>query len=103
MSESVAVTTYHNPYCGTSRTVLALIRNAGVDPTVIEYLCLRLPLNMELEPARAKKLNTFGIDQPSIALKRKFLTVDVTVSPTCSGEKCRNFPCLSVPEAIEWE
>ena len=38
MSESVAVTIYHNPSCGTSRNVLALIRNAGVEPTVIEYL-----------------------------------------------------------------
>jgi arsenate reductase (glutaredoxin) len=35
---SVAVTIYHNPACGTSRNTLALIRNAGVDPTVIEYL-----------------------------------------------------------------
>lgn len=29
---------YHNPECGTSRNVLALIRNAGVEPHVIEYL-----------------------------------------------------------------
>jgi arsenate reductase len=29
---------YHNPGCGTSRNTLALIRNAGVEPTVIEYL-----------------------------------------------------------------
>ncbi|MGB3386830.1 MAG: arsenate reductase (glutaredoxin) [Pseudaminobacter sp.] len=29
---------YHNPDCGTSRNTLALIRNAGVDPHVIEYL-----------------------------------------------------------------
>ena len=35
---SLAVTIYHNPACGTSRNVLALIRNAGVEPTVIEYL-----------------------------------------------------------------
>jgi arsenate reductase len=35
---SVEVTIYHNPACGTSRNVLALIRNAGVEPTVIEYL-----------------------------------------------------------------
>jgi len=34
----VAVTIYHNPACGTSRNTLALIRNAGVEPTVIEYL-----------------------------------------------------------------
>jgi arsenate reductase (glutaredoxin) len=38
MPESVAVTIYHNPSCGTSRNVLALIRNAGIEPTVIEYL-----------------------------------------------------------------
>lgn len=29
---------YHNPDCGTSRNVLAMIRNAGVEPHVIEYL-----------------------------------------------------------------
>jgi arsenate reductase len=33
-----AVTIYHNPDCGTSRNVLGLIRNAGIEPTVIEYL-----------------------------------------------------------------
>jgi arsenate reductase len=29
---------YHNPACGTSRNVLGLIRNSGVEPRVIEYL-----------------------------------------------------------------
>jgi arsenate reductase len=29
---------YHNPECGTSRNTLALIRNAGIEPHVIEYL-----------------------------------------------------------------
>lgn len=29
---------YHNPDCGTSRTTLATIRNAGIEPHVIEYL-----------------------------------------------------------------
>ncbi len=32
------ITIYHNPKCGTSRNTLALIRNAGVEPTIIEYL-----------------------------------------------------------------
>ena len=32
------VTIYHNPACGTSRNTLALIRNAGIEPRVIEYL-----------------------------------------------------------------
>ena len=34
----MALTIYHNPACGTSRNTLALIRNAGVEPTIIEYL-----------------------------------------------------------------
>ena len=33
-----AITIYHNPGCGTSRNTLALIRNAGVEPEIIEYL-----------------------------------------------------------------
>ncbi len=32
------ITIYHNPKCGTSRNTLALIRNTGVEPQVIEYL-----------------------------------------------------------------
>ena len=36
------VTIYHNPACGTSRNTLALIRNAGIEPTIVEYL--RTPL-----------------------------------------------------------
>jgi len=38
ISEPISITIYHNPACGTSRNTLALIRNAGVEPTVIEYL-----------------------------------------------------------------
>lgn len=32
------VTIYHNPKCGTSRTVLGLIREHGIEPEVIDYL-----------------------------------------------------------------
>jgi arsenate reductase (glutaredoxin) len=32
------VTIYHNPNCGTSRNTLQLLRDKGVDPTVVEYL-----------------------------------------------------------------
>ena len=41
-----AITIYHNPACGTSRNTLELIRNSGVEPTVILYL--------EMPPARAE-------------------------------------------------
>ena len=43
--QPAAVTIYHNPACGTSRNTLALIRAAGIEPTVIEYL--------QTPPARA--------------------------------------------------
>ena len=36
MSDKVKI--YHNPACGTSRNTLALIRHAGIEPNVIEYL-----------------------------------------------------------------
>ncbi len=34
----MTVTVYHNPSCGTSRTVLELVRNAGIEPEVVLYL-----------------------------------------------------------------
>ncbi len=39
------ITIYHNPQCGTSRNTLALIRNSGAEPEVIEYL--KTPPNRE--------------------------------------------------------
>lgn len=34
----MSVTIYHNPDCGTSRNTLAMIRQSGVEPAIIEYL-----------------------------------------------------------------
>jgi len=38
VSAAIDVVIYHNPECGTSRNTLAMIRNAGVEPHVVEYL-----------------------------------------------------------------
>jgi arsenate reductase (glutaredoxin) len=38
MSQTSETIIYHNPNCGTSRKVLGMLRDAGVEPTVIEYL-----------------------------------------------------------------
>lgn len=46
-------TIYHNPSCGTSRNTLALIRAAGIEPTVIEYL---------QEPPTCEQLATMILD-----------------------------------------
>ena len=37
-SVAVDIVIYHNPECGTSRNTLAMIRNAGIEPHVVEYL-----------------------------------------------------------------
>lgn len=34
----MSVTIYHNPDCGTSRNTLAMTRESGVEPTIVEYL-----------------------------------------------------------------
>ncbi len=38
MTSPIDIIIYHNPDCGTSRNTLAMIRNAGIEPHVIEYL-----------------------------------------------------------------
>ena len=38
MTQPVDLIIYHNPDCGTSRNTLGLIRNAGIEPHVVEYL-----------------------------------------------------------------
>ena len=38
MSDSTRVTIYHNPRCQKSRETLTLLRDAGIEPTVVEYL-----------------------------------------------------------------
>lgn len=49
---STDVVIYHNPECGTSRNTLAMIRNAGIEPHVIEYL--------KSPPSRAMLENLIG-------------------------------------------
>jgi len=52
---------YHNPECGTSRNTLAMIRNAGIEPHVVEYL--------ETPPARlllAQLIDRMGVSVRSV-------------------------------------
>ncbi|HIV72989.1 MAG TPA: arsenate reductase (glutaredoxin) [Candidatus Aquabacterium excrementipullorum] len=73
------VTIYHNPRCGTSRNTLAMIRNAGIEPEIVEYL--QTPLSRDAlrqlvaatgEPARellrAKEplCAELGLDNPAL-------------------------------------
>lgn len=49
----MAITIYHNPKCGTSRDTLALIREAGQEPRIVEYL--KTPLTKAELKALVKK------------------------------------------------
>ena len=57
----MTITIYHNPDCGTSRNTLAMIRNAGVEPHVIEYL--KTPPSRPLRTETGPDLN-FGKQEP---------------------------------------
>ncbi|MFZ1415053.1 MAG: arsenate reductase (glutaredoxin) [Defluviicoccus sp.] len=61
----MTITIYHNPRCGTSRNVLAMIRNSGEEPHIIEYL--------KTPPSRAELIDLIaraGIS-PRELLRRK--------------------------------
>ena len=53
MNNPVDIVIYHNPACGTSRNTLAMIRNAGIEPQVIEYV-KSPPSRAELEELIAR-------------------------------------------------
>jgi arsenate reductase len=60
----MTVTIYHNPDCGTSRNTLAMIRQSGIEPTVIEYL--------KDPPTRARLIELIAVMQiPVRALLRE--------------------------------
>ena len=60
----MTITLYHNPDCGTSRNVLALIRNSGEEPRIIEYL--------KTPPSRAELIDLIHrMDIPARALLRE--------------------------------
>jgi arsenate reductase len=56
---AVGIVIYHNPACGTSRNTFGLIRNAGIEPHVVEYL--------KTPPSRALLVEL--IDRAGIALR----------------------------------
>lgn len=71
------ITIYHNPDCGTSRNTLAMIRNAGIEPRIVEYLksppsraelveLLRLMAMTPRQLLREKgtPFHTLGLDDP---------------------------------------
>jgi arsenate reductase len=66
-SEPIDVIIYHNPECGTSRNTLGLIRNAGIEPHVIEYL--KIPPSRVLLRSLIERMGASArdvLDDPSV-------------------------------------
>ena len=61
----MTVTIYHNPRCGTSRTVLASLRERGIEPRIVEYLAA--PLD---RPLLERLLSALGLE-PRALMRRK--------------------------------
>lgn len=60
----MTVTIYYNPHCGTSRNTLAMIRQSGVEPEIIEYL--------QTPPTRARLIELLqAMNMPVRALLRE--------------------------------
>jgi arsenate reductase (glutaredoxin) len=79
----MSVTIFHNPACGTSRNTLALMRHAGIEPVVIEYL--------KAPPSKEKLrelVAAMGISVRELLLKRRRLT-------RSSGSTIRSSPRIS--------
>ena len=60
-SRAIDIVIYHNPACGTSRNTLALIRNAGIEPHVVEYLKTPPSLTMLVSLARRMAIPLRGL------------------------------------------
>ena len=74
----MTVTIYHNPRCSKSRTTLALLRENGVEPEIVEYLndppgadeLKRILAMLGIGPRdlmRAKEAKEAGLDDPSLS------------------------------------
>ena len=97
---------YHNPDCGTSRNTLGLIRNAGVEPHVIEYLKTP-PSRTMLEqliarmgiPVRAL-LREKGTPYADLGLGDAALTDDQLLDAMMASPILINRPIVVTPEGV---
>jgi len=101
-----AVTIYHNPSCGTSRNTLAIIRAAGIEPVVIEYLktppdrarLLDLLMRME-KPVRAL-LRVKGTPYAELGLDDPTLTDDALVDAMMAHPILINRPIVVTTRGV---
>ncbi|MFA6230753.1 MAG: arsenate reductase (glutaredoxin) [Rhodanobacter sp.] len=99
----MTATIYHNPDCGTSRNTLALIRYAGIEPTVIEYLktppsreqLIRLIDEAMLKPREA--LREKGTPFVDLGLGEAGITDDIIINAMLKYPILINRPFVVTP------
>ncbi len=107
MTAQPRVTIYHNPACGTSRNVLALIRDSGEEPRIIEYLktppgraeLLDLIARMKM-PVR-DLLRRKGTPYDDLGLDNPALTDDQLIDAMMAHPILINRPIVVTPDAVK--
>ncbi len=98
---------YHNPDCGTSRNTLALIRNAGIEPHVIEYLktppsrALLVQMIDRAGIAPRELLREKGTPYPELGLGDPDLTDDALVDAMMAHPVLINRPLVVTPLGVK--
>ncbi len=98
---------YHNPSCGTSRNVLALIRKAGIEPMVIEYLqtppdretLLELLRRMQMSPREL--LRDKGTPYAELGLGASHWTDEQLIEQMLAHPILMNRPIVATPWGVK--
>lgn len=98
---------YHNPECGTSRNALAMIRNAGVEPHIVEYLktppalSLLVQLIERAEIAPRDLLREKGTPYAELGLERLELSDDQLIDAMMAHPILINRPLVVSPLGVK--
>ncbi|WP_288587364.1 arsenate reductase (glutaredoxin) [uncultured Methylobacterium sp.] len=106
MTEAFDVVIYHNPACGTSRNALAMIRNAGIEPHVVEYL--KTPPTREMVRALARRaglpiralLREKGTPFAELGLGDPALSDDQLLDAVATHPVLLNRPLVASPKGV---
>ncbi|WP_374629427.1 arsenate reductase (glutaredoxin) [Pannonibacter indicus] len=97
---------YHNPDCGTSRNTLAMIRNAGIEPHVIEYLktppsrALLIQLIQRMDISVRALLREKGTPYAELGLADPKLTDDQLLDAMMAHPVLINRPIVVSPKGV---
>lgn len=98
---------YHNPACGTSRNTLAMIRNAGIEPHVIEYLktppsrALLQQLAVRMGVSLRELLREKGTPYAELGLGNAALTDDQLLDAMMAHPILINRPIVVTPTGVK--